>query len=209
MSRPNRTRSVLASGLVGAAFISATASCAAADDALSMFDDQTYRSLVAESKAFRAGDVLTVVVQETASATSTADVRGQRNFATTAEVQLIGLPRTGATATYSAAGSTGTTSDGTGTTQRSGRLLAQLSVRVLEVAPNGDLVVAGKQSLRINGEEQMITLSGVVRKQDISENNTVLSSRIAEARIQFDGEGFVTDQSKPGLLAKLFNFLGL
>ncbi len=177
--------------------------CAAADDANSMFNEQNYRSLVAESKAQRVGDVLTVVVQESASATSSADLSSQRNFTVSAQV---GSSQVG---THSATAGTGSGNDGTGRTQRSGRLLAQLSVRVMDVMQNGDLVVAGQQSLQINGEEQLITLSGLVRQRDIAENNTVLSSRIAEARIRFDGEGFVTDQSKPGWLGKLFNFLGL
>jgi flagellar L-ring protein FlgH len=179
------------------------APCVAADDAQTMFDEQTYRSLVAESKASKVGDLLTVVVQESASASSTADLRGQRSFSVSAQ---LSLPRVGA---HAGSAGTGSESDGAGRTQRSGRLLAQLSVRVVEVAPNGDLVVAGQQSLRINGEEQIITLSGIVRPSDVTDNNTVLSSRIAGANIQFDGEGFVTDQSKPGWLAKLFNFLGL
>jgi len=69
--------------------------------------------------------------------------------------------------------------------------------------------VSGAQSLKINGEQQLITLSGVVRTRDIAADNTVLSSRIAEARIRFDGRGFVSDQSKPGWLARFFAFLGL
>ena len=69
--------------------------------------------------------------------------------------------------------------------------------------------MAGQQSLKINGEQQLITLSGVVRPRDVGADNTVLSSRIAEARIQFDGKGFVTDRSKPGWLARLLSYLGL
>jgi len=67
--------------------------------------------------------------------------------------------------------------------------------------------VAGQQSLKINGEEQRITLSGVVRRRDIGDDNTVLSSHIADARIRFDGAGFVNDQSKPSWFARFFNLL--
>ena len=176
---------------------------ASAQDARSLFDDATYRPLVAEDTARRVGDVLSVVVQETASASSTADLRGQREFTVSARIAATDY------AARSASAGTSTGSDGAGRTQRSGRLLAQLSVRVAEVRPNGDLYVSGQQSLRINGEEQLITLSGFVRPRDIAENNTVLSSRIAEARIRFEGRGFVTDQSRPGWLARLFDYLGL
>lgn len=180
----------------------AQAYASTADDP-SMFDEATYRPLVSQYKASRVGDVLTVVVQEAASATSTADLRAQRNFSVAA--------RAGSSngATHSAEAATDTESDGAGRTQRSGRLLAQLSVRVVAVNDNGDLVVRGQQNLRINGEEQLITLSGVVRPLDISEGNAVLSSRLADANIQFDGKGFVTRQSRPGWLARFLSYLGL
>jgi flagellar L-ring protein precursor FlgH len=174
-----------------------------AEDAQSLFDELSYRPLVSETKASRIGDVLTVIVQEAASASSTADLRAQRAFAVSAQA---GTNRRGP---YSASASTDTESDGSGRTQRSGRLLAQISVRILGINENGDFIVAGEQNLHINDEQQLITLSGIVRPRDISEGNTVLSSRIADARIRFAGEGFVTDQSKPGWLAKLFNLLGL
>jgi flagellar L-ring protein precursor FlgH len=178
------------------------------DDAQSMFDEQTYQSLVAETKAHHVGDVLTVVVQESASATSTTDLRAQRDLNANAHIQLTGFPGRSPDP-HAITGGTSSNSDGSGSTQRTGQLLAQLSVRVLEVAPNGDLSVAGQQSLKINGEEQLITLSGHVRPQDVAADNTVLSNRIAEARIQFDGKGFVTDQARPSWIARLLTFLGL
>lgn len=175
---------------------------AAAEAAHSLLDEPSYRSLVAEDKAIRVGDVLTVIVQEAATATSSADLRSQRNFSMSAQIDsTMGGP-------HSAAAGTDTASDGVGRTQRSGRLLAQLSVRVTGMETNGDLLVSGRQSLKINDEEQLITLSGVVRPRDIGNDNTVLSSRIAQARIEFDGEGFVTDQSKPGWLAKILTWIG-
>ena len=192
------------------AICSLTAACVVADagDAQTMFDEQSYRPLTAEAKAAHVGDVVTVVVQESASATSTTDLRAQRDFNASLNLQLTGIRHRGP-GPHAVTGGTSTGNDGSGSTERTGNLLAQLSVRVTEVKADGDLVVSGQQSLKINGEEQLITLSGVVRPVDIAADNTVLSNRIANARIQFDGEGFVTDQSKPGLLAKLLNFLGL
>lgn len=176
---------------------------AIADEATSLLDEPSYRSLVAEDKAAGVGDVLTVIVQEAATASSTADLRAQRSFRIAGEMAATKADP------YSASGTTETQSDGLGRTQRSGRLLAQISVRITEVNDNGDLVVSGQQSLRINGEQQLITLSGVVRPRDITEGNTVLSSRIADATIQFHGKGFVARQSKPGWVAWFLSFLGL
>src|SRR5580693_7690250 len=169
-----------------------------ADESLTLFDPQTYRSMVAETKALGVGDVLTVLIQESTTASSSADLHTQRGFA------LSGQAGTNKLGPYSAAASTSSQSDGAGATDRSGSVIAQLSVRVVQVSANGDLQVAGKQNLIINGEQQLITLSGVVRVRDIGTDNTVPSSRIAEARIQVSGKGFVANQSKPGFLARFF-----
>jgi len=189
-----------------AALASVVASCAChATDATapqSLFDPVTYKPLVAEVKAFRPGDVLTVVVQESATATTAADSRAQRNTGISAQV---GSNKTGP---HSIAGNASSESDGGGRTQRSGRLLATLSVRVLEVTGNGDLVIQGQQRMAINGEEQSIALSGIVRPRDIGDNNTVLSTRIADARITFDGEGFIAEKSKPSWLSRFLGFIG-
>lgn len=197
-----KTHAFTAGALAIAAALLGAGRPAAADDAQSMFDE-SYRSLVGDTKARRVGDVLTVIVQEAATASSTADLRTQRRFGFTGEAGTNGA------GPYSASAATRTDNDGAGRTQRSGRLLAQISVRVIGINESGDLVVAGEQSLEINGEEQLITLSGIVRPRDVTGDNTVLSSRIADARIRFAGAGFVTDQSRPGLLARIFNFLGL
>jgi flagellar L-ring protein precursor FlgH len=174
-----------------------------ADEGRSLFDEQTYHPLGAEFKALRVGDVLTVVVQESATASSTTDLHGQRSFNVAAQAGNA------QPLSHSAAVGTSSNSDGTGTTERTGKLLAQVSVRVTQVEPNGDLTVSGQQSLKINGEQQLITLTGVVRTRDIGADNTVLSSRIAAAHIRFEGKGFVSDQSKPGWLARFFGFLGM
>jgi len=193
--------------LGGTALLLAAAGARAGDDAQSLFDENTYQALVAENKAHRVGDVLTVIVQESATALSSTDLRAQKDFSAGAHLQLTAIPNR-SPEPHAATGGTTTASDGSGSTQRTGRLLAQVSVRVTGVNPNGDLQVPGRQSMKINGEEQSITLSGVVRQQDVAADDTVASNRIADARIQFDGEGFVTDQGKPGWIARLFNFLG-
>jgi flagellar L-ring protein precursor FlgH len=176
----------------------------AGDDAHSMFDEQSYRSLVAETKAEHVGDVLTVVVQESASAMSSADLHAQRSYSLSGHYDSPAN-----TAAKTASAGHDSASDGTGRTERSGRLLAQISVRVTAVNENGDLVVTGQQRLQINRELQLITLTGVVRPRDIGENNTVLSSRIGDADIKFDGKGFVERQSRPGWIAWLLSFVGL
>lgn len=97
--------------------------------------------------------------------------------------------------------------EGTGTTTRNGRLAARLSARVIDVEPSGNLVLEGKKILKVNQDEQVITVTGVVRPQDIGPNNTVLSSAIADARIEYSGKGAVTTGQRPGIVARLLNWI--
>src|SRR5207245_2200204 len=99
--------------------------------------------------------------------------------------------------------------EGRGSTQRSGRVLGQLTVGVQQVLPNGDLQLAGTQELEINGERQMIRLEGRVRPQDVSDANTVLSTRVADARIAFVGDGVLAERQQPSWWHRLLTWFGL
>jgi len=99
--------------------------------------------------------------------------------------------------------------EGRGSTQRSGRVLGQLTVAIREVLPNGDMVLAGTQDLQINNERQTIRLEGRVRPQDIAENNTVMSTRVAEARIGFAGDGVLAEHQKPSWWQRLLTLFGI
>lgn len=189
--------------LAGLALVTGIARAASSgNEGESMLDPQTYRPLVSEDKARRVGDLLTVVVQETASASTGADSRADRKSSVSAEV---GSSKVGV---HSAEAGTSTDNAGGGRTERTGKLTAQLSVRVIEVLPNGDLSIQGQQRIFVNSEEQTIRLSGIVRARDIGENNTIQSGRIAGANIEFDGEGFIADKSRPGWFSRVLSALG-
>jgi flagellar L-ring protein precursor FlgH len=93
--------------------------------------------------------------------------------------------------------------------QRAGRVAAQLTVTVKSVAPNQELFVSGRQQILVNGEKQLIELSGRVRPIDISESNTVVSSRIADAHITYVGDGILAEKQKQGILSHILGWLGL
>ena len=159
----------------------------------SLFDAKTYRAMTADSKAFRPGDVITIQVVENASASANADTDLKRSNSAGAELHFRSpFPIAGANATA------GTQYDGGGQTARTGQLLATLSVSVRDVLPNGDLLISGEQLLVINEEQQRIDIEGRVRPQDISDSNTVLSNRVADARITYVGEGDLASRQKPG-----------
>lgn len=161
------------------------------------------RSLFADRKAHRVGDMLTVVVTEAASATATARTRADKEERVFGEInQPDELP-------WNIDLGFGNEFDGGGQIQRSGKLLAKLAVLVHSVDEHGNLSIMGEQEIRVNNEQQRIALSGIVRPEDIGPDNTIQSWRIANAHIDFKGEGVLARKQSPGLLTKLFDLFGL
>ncbi len=171
--------------------------------AQSLYDERTYRALAADHKAYRVGDVLTVQVLESATAQANTDTGTRRGNQVQAQVDKAKSPPVSVGLSVSG------DFDGGGRTARAGRLLAQLSVTVREVLPNGDLRVGGEQVLLINDEQQRIELEGRVRPIDISDGNIVQSSRIADARIHYVGQGELAERQRPAWWRKVLDWLGL
>lgn len=161
------------------------------------------RSLYADRKAIREGDVLTVLIFESTTASSRADTKtGKSESASTKPgvgPLLSLLPE------WSVSGKTG--SQASGSTTRSGTLVGKISVVVKEVLPNGNLRVEGTRTIGVNGEKERIVLTGIVRPEDISTENTVPSTAIAQAEIHYEGKGPVGSKQREGLLTKLLKWL--
>lgn len=164
---------------------------------------QPYRSFVADRQAFRRGDLLTVIITESAAATSTARTRADKSDKIGASAGH--LPPIDHAITVSADNQF----DGGGQIQRTGQLLGKLTVVVDQVEDNGNLLVSGEQTILINNEQQQITVHGAIRPEDIAPDNTVPSWRISGARIEFKGKGILARKQSPGLLTKLFDLFGL
>ena len=185
----------LAAGALLAAPISARAD--------SLYRAGDWPALAGDRVAAVTGDTLTVIVYENASAQNAAQNDSRRR--SDIDGQVVAGSAFGERGQLGLGGAF----ESGGQTGRSGRMVAQLSVTVEEVLPNGDLRIAGRQSLKINGEDTVIRLRGRVRRVDISPANAIISSRIADAEIDYDGKGFVSSSARPGILARIFNFLGL
>ncbi|HSW16102.1 MAG TPA: flagellar basal body L-ring protein FlgH [Ramlibacter sp.] len=170
--------------------------------AQSLYREDTWRSLTGDNKAYRLGDVITVQVLENTSAVSSADTGTRRNNQLQAQLSHGGAP------VAQGALSVGGDFDGGGRTQRASRLLATVSVTVQEVLANGQLRIAGAQAITVNGEAQTVTLEGLVRPADISDANLVQSTRIADARITYVGEGDVTDRGRRSWWRQLIDAVG-
>jgi len=166
----------------------------------SMFKEQNFRAFVADHRAFRKGDSLTVLITEIATATSTAKTTTSKDGSVSAFVR-------GENNNYDLGGGIGNDFEGGGQTERSGKLVARITVSVLEIEPSGDLQVKGEQQIEVNNERQWISLSGRVRPQDIGTDNTVLSTRISNANIEFVGKGTLAEQQQPGILTRILSWL--
>jgi flagellar L-ring protein precursor FlgH len=92
-------------------------------------------------------------------------------------------------------------------TGRSERLTATVPVMVKKVLPNGNLFVEGHRVILVNNEEHHFYVSGVARPYDIDESNSVPSSRLADAEIEFTGRGVLSEGQKPGPVARFFGWI--
>lgn len=155
-----------------------------------------YRPLTSDRRAQKIGDILTVQVVENSSASATAGTKTDKN--TDAGIRLTSPSRQ-----RGYAFGVDDSFDGSGKIARTGRLLAQLSVEVVRIDPNGDLRVKGEQLLEINGEKQLINLEGKVRPIDIGDGNTIPSNRLADAKITYVGDGVLGDNQNKGWVTKL------
>ena len=170
-----------------------------------LYKEETYQALAADHKAYRVGDIITVQVYENSSASSSTDTTTQRSNTLNGSIATSLFGGKQASGSIAAGG----TFDGGGTTQRMNRLLATLSVGVRELLPSGDLKVAGEQLLTVNGEQHKVILEGKIRPQDISGDNVVLSTRIADARINYLGKGDLSERQKRAWWRSLLDWLGL
>lgn len=148
------------------------------------------------------GDVLTVIVYQSAEARNAAQnvSRTRRGFEGAVQ---------GGELDESASLTLDGAYTGQGEVRRSESFVTQVSVQIAEVLPNGDYLIAGEQQMHINGERTIVRIRGHVRPADITSDNQVLSTRIANAEISYDGAGFVTRNAHPNWIHRLFSILGL
>lgn len=165
----------------------------------------TTRSLFSDYKASKVGDALTVIVTEQSSASKNASTNTSR----ASNVGLSGSASYGTANLPSGAASIGTNNDfkGSGSTSEKGSVQAVVSAQVVNVDQYGNLDIKGSRLISINGQDQVIKISGIVRPSDILPDNTVYSSQISDAKIVFEGSGSIDQSQSPGWLTKFFHWL--
>lgn len=184
----------------------------------SLFSDDSRMDLFADVKARRVGDIITINIVETSKANKSATTSTGRTNALTAQINHLmgyedpnnipgvgsvfnsaGLSNTGIEASY------GQGFTGRGSTNRNENMTAKMSARIIQVLPNGNLVLRGSQEILVNNEKQYITVQGVVRPADIAADNSVLSTYMADARIDYTGEGDLSRKQREGWLSRFLD----
>ena len=172
----------------------------------SLWSDGRARMLVGmEGNARMVGDLINIVISEQTATRVMAGTQSARESTVSNSIGTVFGLETNLLNMYPDLGgeiklSADSASDfrGDGTTSREGTLTGRLTVKVVEVKENGNLMVFGWKEVRSNRETQYLSLSGMVRPQDIRVDNTVVSHLIAEARIEYTGAGVVADKQGPG-----------
>jgi len=167
--------------------------------------DDGYAPLTSGARAARVGDMLTIVLAEKTQASKS-------NAAKTNRTGSVGLtpPATGPASFFipTDASASGTnTFDGKGEATQSNQLNGEISVTVAEVYPNGTMLVRGEKLLTLNRGDEHIRISGIVRDADIAADNRVPSTRVANAKITYSGNGEIARASRQGWLQRFFTML--
>ncbi len=178
-------------------------------------DDTQGGSIFTDDRAFQAMDVITIVVEENTIGKKKAQTRADSEYTLLAGItNLFGLEtksweanNTGLNPAQLINAQTKANYNGDAKTERSGSLTGRLSAVVLEVLPNGLLRIEGTKIVSINSEEEIMVLSGLVRTRDIDSLNQIISSRVANMRIDFYGQGVVGEKQTPGWGARLFEWV--
>ena len=166
-------------------------------------DTGSAATMFSDRKARNVGDTITIIVEEQTSAENTADTSTKKD-------SNVNMGAGSGFLLKAVAGASNSYADkyaSTGSTSRTNSLTAKITAQVMEVKPNGNLVISGKQTIKVNGEDQKITVTGTVRPEDISPDNTVYSTALADSNVQVNGKGVLARKQKPGLLHRLFGWL--
>ncbi len=161
-------------------------------------------------KARRKGDIITIVISETASASKEAKTDTSRSTSVNAGIpNFMGLEKVGifknniGDLAKLINANVDSKFAGAGSTSRQEDLKATITAKVIEVLPNNNLLIEGRRNIKVNNEDQEIILEGTVRSRDIAADNTVNSIFVADAKISYFGRGIISDRQSPGWLMNI------
>lgn len=180
------------------------------------------RDFFQDLRAYKVGDLVTINIVETSSASKSASTQTGRSSSIDAGIDnllgwegriknLTSFGKSDVRGAYNNSnmlkGSLSNSFDGKGSTSRGDSMTASITARVIDVKSNGNLAIEGTREIRVNSETQIIVLSGLIRPVDISPDNTILSSYIGDAKIEYLGTGAISDKQRPGWLTRAADFV--
>ncbi len=173
----------------------------------SIYHSSNNRFLFEDLKARRVGDLITVILEEQTNAAKTASTNTNKN--SSIEVPgptILGLPVTkNGRALLESSVASDTKFSGSGDSSQSNSLSGNITVTVSQVLANGNMLVKGEKLLTLNNGSEVVRISGIVRSSDVTPQNTVISTQIANANITYSGNGAVADSNKIGWITRFFN----
>jgi flagellar L-ring protein FlgH len=178
----------------------------------SLFTGENRRSLLfVDRKAHLVNDVVTIRITESASASGEATTATDRTSSISGSLKsLFGFEPTlnnNGVNLSALEASLKNAFDGSGATSRKNSFVAMITAVVREVFPNGNLYIEGVKEVIINSERQYIIISGVIRPEDIGPDNSIPSSLIADAHVEYAGRGVLADKQRPGWLGRIVDFV--
>jgi flagellar L-ring protein FlgH len=151
------------------------------------------------------GDILMIVIDEQAVSSLSANTTTAKADSTSVEPNILTGFLTQLLGPLS--NSSSSTTSGNGSTNQNSRMTAKMSAVVKEVLPNGTLIIEGRRTLVTNKDTQTFVLSGAIRQRDIMPDNTIESSKIAEAEIKMEGKGQISERQRKGILTTILDWL--
>lgn len=166
------------------------------------------RAFFKDQRAKQVGDVLTVVVniQNERAQLAQATSRSRKSGEDAAFTNMMGIPSI-ASANPAVTATGDSTFDGKGSVDRSESINIRLAAVVLQILPNGNLALSGRQEVRVNGDLRELQVAGVIRPEDIKSDNTISWDKIAEARISYGGRGTISDVQQPRYGQQIFDVI--
>lgn len=168
----------------------------------SAFTQHSMISLFQDRRAYRVGDILTVMLEERTQSSKKADTSLDKSSSFNMPVPIIGRH---ARTNLTAEGSIDRDFSGSAKTSQQNTLSGYITVTVAEVLPNGILRVRGEKWIKLNQGDEYVRLQGLVRIDDIDQQNRVPSQRLADASITYAGRGALADTNQAGWLSRIFN----
>ena len=159
-------------------------------------------SLFTDRHASKVGDVITIIINESTAASTTGSAQNSKSSSVGLNagigwLDFLKATNAGYSDSFKAQGSQSNTN----------RVQGKVTVTVKEIKPEGLLLVSGTQTIKQNKEEQRITVTGLVRPEDVNNDNTVLSSNVANANIDIESKGPIGKKQRQGILSQILNFL--